>query len=76
MAQALTLSRPLGGLAKLWRAYPRETVGLALFAIVTAAAIGGAANSTPELPGAKAREAAPPAPPPLLIRQLAPDQAL
>src|SRR6185369_4848919 len=76
MAQALTLSRPLGGLAKLWRAYPRETVGFALFAIVTAAAIGGAANSTPELPGAKAREAAPPAPPPLLIRQLAPDQAL
>ncbi|HEX6662007.1 MAG TPA: cell wall hydrolase [Sphingomicrobium sp.] len=76
MAQALTLSRPLGGLAKLWRAYPRETVGLGLFAIVAAAAIGGAANSTPELPSVKSAEFAPPAPPPLLIRQLAPDQAL
>jgi spore germination cell wall hydrolase CwlJ-like protein len=76
MAQALTLSRPLGGLARLWREYPRETVGLALFAIIAAAAIGGAANSTPELPAAKAPEAAPPAPPPLLIRPLDPDQAL
>ena len=76
MAQAVILSRPLDGLARLWRAYPREMVGLALFAIIAAAAIGGAANSTPELPAAKSPEAAPPAPPPLLIRQLAPDQAL
>jgi hypothetical protein len=76
MAQALTLSRPLGGLARLWRAYPRETVGLGLFAIIAAAAIAGTANSTPELIGAKTRETGPPAPPPLLIRPLAPEQAL
>ncbi len=76
MAQALTLSRPLDGLARLWRAYPRETVGLGLFAIVAAAAIGGAANSTPELGALKSPEAGPPTPLPLIIRPLAPDQAL
>ncbi len=76
MAQALTLSRPLGGLARLWRAYPRETVGLGLVAIIAVAAIAGTANSTPELPGAQAGEVGPPAPPPLLIRRLAPELAL
>lgn len=76
MAQALTLSRPLDGLARLWRAYPRETVGLGLVAIIAAAAIAGTANSTPELAGAKSGEVRPPAPLPLLIRQLAPEQAL
>jgi spore germination cell wall hydrolase CwlJ-like protein len=76
MAQALTLSRPLDGLARLWRRYPRETVGFGLLAVAAAAAIGGAAHSTPELPGTKPAEAAPPAPPPMVIRQLAPDQAL
>jgi len=76
MAQALTLSRPLDGLAKMWRAYPRETVGFGLLAIAAAAAIGGAAHSTPELPATKLPEAAPPAPPPMLVRQLAPEQAL
>src|SRR5439155_10269573 len=57
----------------LWRAYPRETVGLGVLGIITAAAIAGSARSTPEL---SAGAAAPPAPPPLLIRQLAPEQAL
>ena len=87
MAEALTLSRPLQGLrqhaerlaasaAKLSRAYPRESVGLGVLGIVVAAAIGGAAHSTPELPGANAGLETPPAPPPLLLRQVAPDQAL
>ena len=76
MAQALILSRPLDGLARLWRAYPRETVGFGLLAIAAAAAIGGAAHSTPELPAAKVAEVAPPAPPPMLVRDVAPDQAL
>ena len=77
MAQALTLSRPLDGLAKLWRAYPRETVGFGLLAVAAAAAVGGAAHSTPELPGTRITAAvAPPAPPPMLIKQMAPDQAL
>src|SRR5438270_12835102 len=85
MAQALTFLRPLDGLRRnfarvktraeaLWRAYPRETVGLGVLGVITAAAIAGSAHSTPELSAGAA--AAPPAPPPLLIRQLAPEQAL
>ena len=53
MSKALTLSRPLEGLRthaarmglhaeRLWRAYPRETVGVGMFGVVVAAAIGGA----------------------------------
>src|SRR5574338_1234057 len=56
----------------LLRAYPRETIGLGLLSLIAAAAVGGAAHSTTE---ARATEA-PPAPPPLLVRQLAPEQAL
>jgi spore germination cell wall hydrolase CwlJ-like protein len=41
---------------------------------MTAIALGGAAHSTPEV--AAAKSAQPPAPPPLLIQQIAPDQAL
>src|SRR5437870_13799580 len=73
MTQALTLSKPLDGVARLWRAYPRETVGLSLLGLAIASAIGGAAHSTPELPNAAA---AVPAPPPLIVRQLPPEQAL
>ena len=76
MAQALTLSRPLDGVTKLWREYPRETVGFGLLAIAAVAALGGAAHSTPELPAAKTAEVTPPAPPPMLVRDVAPDQAL
>ncbi|HKC03217.1 MAG TPA: cell wall hydrolase [Sphingomicrobium sp.] len=77
MAQALTLSRPLDGLAKLWRAYPRETVAFGVLGLAAAAAIAGAAHSTPELPAASpAATIAVPAPPPLIVRQLPPDQAL
>src|SRR5437867_3474354 len=82
MAQVLSLSRPLLGLSRsaarfrlraeaLMRAYPRETVGFGVLGLVAAAAIAGSASEVPA--GA---QAAPPAPPPLLIRQLAPDQAL
>ncbi|MEA3068508.1 MAG: hypothetical protein QOK41_1915, partial [Sphingomonadales bacterium] len=50
MTQALTLPRPIDGLrrtaarlklrsARLWRAYPRETLGLGLFGVVATAAI-------------------------------------
>jgi spore germination cell wall hydrolase CwlJ-like protein len=56
--------------AALWRAYPRETVGVGLLGVVTAAVIAVS-------PGPNASNApAPPAPPPLLIRNLAPAQAL
>jgi spore germination cell wall hydrolase CwlJ-like protein len=86
MQQAISLSRPLDGLRKvaaqvklrsaaLWRAYPRETIGFGLFGFAVAAALGGAAHSTPEI-ARPVPEAAAPAPPPLLIRQIAPEQAL
>src|SRR3954470_7268290 len=84
MQQAVTLSRPLDGVRKgaaqlklrakaLWRTYPRETLGFGLLGVVAAAAIAGSAQSTPEL---SAPAPAPPAPPPLLVRQIAPEQAL
>jgi len=75
---ALVLPTPLQGLklraAALWRAHPRETLGLGVLGLLAAAAIAGSANSTPELP--TARGPAPPAPPPLLLKQVAPDQAV
>jgi spore germination cell wall hydrolase CwlJ-like protein len=84
MPEALILSRPLGelkariarlklGAAKLWRTHPRESVGFGMLGLVVAGAIAGTAYSTPE---AAAATVTPPAPPPLLIRQIAPDQAL
>ncbi len=85
MDHTATLSRPLQGLrrtatqmklraVKLAHDNPRETIGLGVLAFAVAVAIGGAANSTPELPGKGIN--APPAPPPLLLRKVAPDQAL
>jgi len=58
---------------KLARAYPRETIGAGVLGLIGFAAIAGVANSTPEL---SVTQAAPPAPPPLLLKQVAPDQAL
>ncbi len=83
MSQALTLPRPFDGLmtraarlrgraAGLWHAYPRETLGAALLTATVGLALAGAAQSRPELPNGLA----PPAPPPLVLRQVAPDQAL
>ena len=85
MQQAITLSRPLDGLRKsatqaklraaaIVRAYPRETIGLGVLGFALAAALGGAAVWHSDAPPPP--QAAPPAPPPLLIRQLAPEQAL
>jgi spore germination cell wall hydrolase CwlJ-like protein len=85
MNQVLALSRPFDGLrrgavrltlraAALSRVYPRETLGLGLFGLVAAAAIGTTALSGPSL--TNGAQAAPPAPPPLIMRQIAPDQAL
>jgi spore germination cell wall hydrolase CwlJ-like protein len=58
----------------LMRAYPRETVGFGLLSMIGFAAIVGTANSGAGFTAAA--QAAPPAPPPLLLRQVAPDQAL
>ena len=75
MAQALTLKA-----ARLWREYPRETLGFTLLGVAAATALAGAASSN--APGrsfadfASASAEAPPAPPPLLVRELAPQDAL
>ena len=66
--------------ARLWRAYPRESVALGLLAFAGSMALAGSAWSTPTmegLPGASAASPlAPPAPPPLIVRELAPEDAL
>jgi spore germination cell wall hydrolase CwlJ-like protein len=79
MANALIFSRPRPLLrdlkerfAALWRAYPRETVGLGLFGLVAAAALA----STSLWPTAQPARVAPPPPPSMAVRPLAPDQAL
>ncbi len=84
MSQALAISSPLAGLktrasalkaraVQLGRAYPRETIGAGVLGLIGLAAVAGVANSTS---GQRAAQAAPPAPPPLLLKQVAPDQAL
>lgn len=83
MTQSLALSRPLDGLRRtaahakrgaraLWRAYPREAVGAGVLAMVAAGAI-----ATTALTGSADKvEAAPPAPPPMIVKPIAPDQAI
>ena len=84
MAQALTLNRPLDGMkrtARRWReraralvhAYPREAIGVGVLGFVSAVAIGSLAVPHP---GGMAAHAAPPAPPPLILQNVAPQQAL
>ena len=85
MNHVLALSRPFEGLrrkaarltlrvAALSRAYPRETLGAGLFGMVAAAAIATTALTGPSL--TDGAHAAPPAPPPMLLRPMAPEQAL
>ena len=65
--------------SRMWRNYPRETLAVALLA-AAGVALGGAAWSLPSVSGLSSddtgAEAAPPAPPPLLVRGLAPQDAL
>jgi len=83
MAQSLSLSRPWAELGRtatqlklraveLSRAYPRETIGAGVFGFVAAVAIGTA--FAPRMNNSA--QAAPPAPPPLLMRDIAPTQAV
>jgi hypothetical protein len=83
MTQVLLLSRPADRprrhasrladrAALVWRAYPRETLGAGLLGLVGAAAIGGTFYAGIGGPA----HAAPPAPPPLIMRAIAPAQAL
>ena len=82
MSEALVLSNPVEGVrqrfahartraAALWRAYPRETLSLGVLGLIVAGGIGVAVGTAPNR-----AEATPPAPPPMLIRDLAPEQAL
>ena len=75
MPRAQTLSA-----AKLWRAYPREAVALGALGFAALVALAGSAYSSPGVGGFSlgraAEETAPPAPPPLIVRQLAPQDAL
>ena len=83
MTQAVALSRPLDGLRRsaarvqrragvLWRAHPREVLGAGVLGLVAAGAIGAAVMSLPNDRPA----AAPPAPPVMAIRPIAPAQAI
>ncbi len=85
MAVTLTLPRPLDGLKKaclrwrergraLVRTYPREAVGVGVLGFVGFVAIGTLA--IPNAATGPAAHAAPPAPPPLILQPVAPQQAL
>ena len=85
MIQAQTLSRPLDGLRRtalasrergraLVRAYPRETIGIGVLGFVVAVAIGS--MTVPNPATNPAAHAAPPAPPPMTYKPVAPQQAL
>ena len=75
MSQTIILSA-----ASFWRSYRREAIALGALGAAAAVALGGVAYSTPTTGGLEfgraARAAEPPAPPPLLVRQLAPEDAL
>lgn len=85
MAEAQIITRPLEGLLRsafrlrerahtLLRTYPREAIGLGVFGFVSAVTLGSLAIPNPATgPGA---HAAPPAPPPLILQPVAPQQAL
>ena len=61
--------------AHLWRERPKELLLAGAVSLGCALAVAGSAWSTPALLPSNAAEA-PPAPPPTLLRQIAPDQAL
>jgi spore germination cell wall hydrolase CwlJ-like protein len=84
MNQTINLSRPLDQLRQtvaqaqrralgLWHAHPRGTLGVGLLALVAASAVISTVV-TPRVDHGAAT--APPAPPPMIVQPLAPDQAL
>ena len=83
MSTAIALTRPLDGFRRtalrarerglaLWHAHPRGTLALGLFGLVGVSAIA----STFVTPAGPATRVAPPAPPPLIMKKIAPDQAV
>src|SRR5690348_4834209 len=85
MAQALILNRPLDGVRRtalrwreharaLIRAHPREAMGAGVVGFVGFVVLGSLAAPNPAT--GPAAQAAPPAPPPLILQNVAPQQAL
>ena len=85
MSQDLALTRPLDGLQRhaatmqrrakaLWRAYPREALGLGVFGLVAATAIAFTAIAPHGI--ASSAQAAAPAPPSMTVKPIAPEQAV
>ena len=74
MAHAMTLSA-----ARVWRDYPREAIVLGVLGVAAATALAGASWSIPLSPQSAAdalKEAAPPPPPAMVVRNVAPEDAL
>ena len=71
MSQTIALNA-----TRLWRERHLEVLFAGALALVGVAAIAGSADSTPLGVGAEKATEAPPAPPPMLIRQLPAEQAL
>ena len=78
MASVATRSEPLPALraraARMWRTYPRETVGAGLFVLIAATAV--ATTSLVQVHSSHHPQVAPPAPPPMTVRPIAPAQAI
>ncbi|MFP5328645.1 MAG: cell wall hydrolase [Alphaproteobacteria bacterium] len=64
--------------ARLWRSYPREIVAIGAFSVAGMIALAGSAWSSPNLGGiSEAMDGrAAPTPPPMLVRNLAPTDAI
>src|SRR5690349_934266 len=60
----------------MWRERPKELLLAGGAALACALAVAGSAWSTPSLGENSPTVEAPPAPPPMLVRQIAPEQAL
>jgi len=60
----------------MWRERPKELLLAGAAALACAVALAGSAWSTLSLPNSAPTAEAPPAPPPMLVRQIAPEQAL
>lgn len=73
MSQTIALNA-----ARFWRERPQEVILAGALALIGLVALAGSAGSTPALSGLGSDKAAnpPPAPPPMLVRQIPVDQAL
>src|SRR5690348_16242581 len=73
MTQTITLPS-----ARFWRNYPREALVVGVLSVAAATAVAGAtwSGQIPSPTVEAVAEPAPPAPPPMLVRNVAPEDAL